>query len=147
MDPEVGPVEGFTSRTRELRDNIEIQYDTIADILNVMGEEGRLIRRRKSKKKVLWSLAEDGNRKRTKSVEKPPKTGSHFPPPYTRAREPVCFPQAQKRAKTTALKPPPKPDSKAQSEDRLAGRQPYRSAPLREDLTKWRHAQTVRLID
>ena len=76
MDPEVGPVEGFTSRTRELRDNIEIQYDTIADILNVMGEEGRLIRRRKGKKKVLWSLAEDGNQKRTKSVEKPPKTGS-----------------------------------------------------------------------
>ena len=52
--------------TRELRDNIEIQYDTIAGLLNVMGEEGRLIRLRKSEQKVLWSLGEDGNRKRIK---------------------------------------------------------------------------------
>ena len=29
----------------------------------------------------------------------------------------------------------------------MPGRQPYGSAPLREDLTEWRNAQTVRLID
>ena len=30
--------------TRELRENIEVKCDTIAGVLNVMGEEGRLIR-------------------------------------------------------------------------------------------------------
>ena len=59
-------------------DNIKVQCDTIADALNVMGEEGGLIRRRKGKQKVLWSLAEDGNRKRNKSEAKPLKTGSRF---------------------------------------------------------------------
>ena len=53
-------------------------FDTIAGLLNVMGEEGRLIRLRKSEQKVLWSLGEDGNRKRIKCQEKPPKTGSRF---------------------------------------------------------------------
>ena len=105
MDPEVGPVEGFTSRTRELRDNIEIQYDTIADILNVMGEEGRLIRRRKSKKKVLWSLAEDGNRKRTKSVEKPPKTGSHSPPLIRALGNRFVFHRHKKERRLPSLSP------------------------------------------
>ena len=36
-----------------------------------MLEEGRLIRRRKGKHKVLWSLAEDRNQERMQSGEKP----------------------------------------------------------------------------
>ena len=64
--------------TRELRENTEIQYDTIAGVLNVMGEEGRLIRIRKGEQKVLWGRTTGGNRKRNKSEEKPLKTGSRF---------------------------------------------------------------------
>ena len=92
--------------TRELRDNIEIQYDTIAGLLNVMGEEGRLIRLRKSEQKVLWSLGEDGNRKRIKCQEKPPKTGSrfqtgsHFSPICARDGNRFSFPQAPRKSGT-----------------------------------------------
>ena len=64
--------------TRELRENIDVKCDTVAGVLNLMLEEGVLIRRRKGKQKVLWSLAEDGNRKRNKSAEKPPDTASRF---------------------------------------------------------------------
>ena len=73
---EQNPGEGIS--TRELRENIEIRCDTIAGVLNHMLEEGRLIRRRKGKQKVLWSLVEDGNRQRMQSGEKPLKTGSRF---------------------------------------------------------------------
>ena len=59
--------------TRELRENTEIQYDNIARVLSLMVEEGGLSRRRKGEHKVLGSLAEDGNRKRIKNAEKPPK--------------------------------------------------------------------------
>ncbi len=70
---EENPGEGIS--TRELRDNIEARNDTIAGVLNGMLEEGRLIRRRKGKQKVLWSLAEDGDQERMQSEEKPLKTG------------------------------------------------------------------------
>ena len=73
---EENPREGIS--TRELRENIEARCDTIAGVLNHMLEEGRLIRRRKGKQKVLWSLAEDGNQERMQSKEKPLKTGSRF---------------------------------------------------------------------
>ena len=73
---EQNPGEGIS--TRELRENIEIRCDTIAGVLNGMLEEGWLLRRRKGKQKVLWSLAEGGNRQRTQSGEKPLKTGSRF---------------------------------------------------------------------
>ena len=64
--------------TRELRENIEVTYDAIAGVLNQMLEEGGLMRCRKGRQEVLLSLAEDGNRKRIKSEEQPPKTGSRF---------------------------------------------------------------------
>ncbi len=70
------PGEGIS--TRELRENIEARNDTIAGVLNGMLEEGRLIRRRKGKQKVLWSLAEDGDQERMQSEEKPLKTGSRL---------------------------------------------------------------------
>ena len=73
---EKNPGEGIS--TRELRENIEIRCDTIAGVLNHMLEEGRLVRRRKGKQKVLWSLAEDGNQQRMQSGEKPLKTGSRL---------------------------------------------------------------------
>ena len=73
---EENPGEGIS--TRELRENIEVRCDTIAGVLNGMLEEGRLIRRRKGKQRVLWSLAEDGNPQRMQSGEKPLKTGSRF---------------------------------------------------------------------
>ncbi|MCY3757198.1 MAG: AAA family ATPase, partial [Acidobacteria bacterium] len=73
---EQNPGEGIS--TRELRENIEIRCDSIAGVLNGMLEEGRLLRRRKGKQKVLWSLAEDGNQQRTQSGEKSLKTGSRF---------------------------------------------------------------------
>ena len=57
--------------TRELRDNMEVRCETIAGVLNHMLEDGRLIRCRKRKQKVLWSLAEDGNQERMQSGEKP----------------------------------------------------------------------------
>ena len=53
----------------------------------------------------------------------------------------------QGSAETGKPKAPSGLSSKTQSQDRLPGRQPYGSAPLREDLTEWRNAQTVRLID
>ena len=71
---EENPGEGIS--TRELRENIEARNDTIAGVLNHMLDEGRLVRRRKGKQKVLWSLAEERNRERTQSGEKPLKTGS-----------------------------------------------------------------------
>ena len=42
---------------RELRQNIEVRCDTIARALIEMKEEGRLVRRRKGKQRVLWGLA------------------------------------------------------------------------------------------
>ena len=64
--------------TRELRENIEARNDTIAGVLNLMLEDGRLVRRRKGKQKVLWSLAEEGNQEPMQSGEKPLRTGSRF---------------------------------------------------------------------
>ncbi len=80
MDPEAGPVEGVTSKNHDpgTTRNIEARNDTIAGVLNEMLEEGRLIRRRKGKQKVLWSLAEDGDQERMQSGEKPLKTGSRL---------------------------------------------------------------------
>ena len=73
---EENPGEGIS--TRELRENIEARNDTIAGVLNQMLEEGRLIRRRKGKQKVLWSLAGNGKRERNKDEGKPPETGSRL---------------------------------------------------------------------
>ena len=64
--------------TRELKENIETRHDTIAGVLNHMLEDGGLVRRRKGKRKVLWSLAEGGNQERTNDEGKPLKTGSRF---------------------------------------------------------------------
>ena len=61
-----------------MRENIEVKCDAIAGVLNQMLEDGRLVRRRKGKQKVLWSLAEDGNLKQMKSAEKPPETASQI---------------------------------------------------------------------
>ena len=74
------------------------------------------------------------------------QTGSHFPPLYARAGT-GFFPQARKRAENTKRKPPPNPNSKAQSEDRWPARQRFGTARLWEDLTIWQQAETVRLID
>ena len=49
--------------TRELKETLEVRYDEFAGTLKVMGEEGGLIRRRKGRQKMLWSLSEDGNPK------------------------------------------------------------------------------------
>ena len=73
---EENPGEGIS--TRELRENIEVKCDTIAGVLNQMLEDGRLVRRRKGKQTVLWSLADNGKRERIKDEGKPPKTGSRF---------------------------------------------------------------------
>ena len=73
---EENPGEGIS--TRELRENIEVKCDTIAGVLNQMLEDGRLVRRRKGRQKVLWSLAGNGKRERIKDEDKPPKTGSRF---------------------------------------------------------------------
>ena len=73
---EENPGDGIS--TRELRENIEARCDTIAGVLNHMLEDGRLVRRRKGKQKVLWSLAGNGQQERTNDEEKPPKTGSRF---------------------------------------------------------------------
>ena len=81
MDPEAGPTEAFSSNKSPpgwLGDNIKVKCATIAGVLNLMGEKGRLIRRRKGKQKVLRSRAEDGNRKRIKSEETTPKIDSRF---------------------------------------------------------------------
>ena len=64
--------------TRELRENIEARNDTIAGVLNRMLDEGLLIRRRWGKRKVLWSLADNGKQERIRDEEKPPKNGSRF---------------------------------------------------------------------
>ena len=74
MDPEA--LQELT--TRELRENIEARYDTIVGVLNLMLEEGDLVRRRKGKQNVLSNPAEDGNSKRIQSEENPPETGSRF---------------------------------------------------------------------
>ena len=73
---EENPGEGIS--TRELRENIEVKCDTIAGVLNQMLEDGRLLRRRKGRQKVLWSLAGNGKRERIKDEDEPPKTGSRF---------------------------------------------------------------------
>ena len=62
--------------TWELKETLEVRYDKFAGTLKVMGEEGGLIRCRKGRQKMLWSLGEDGNLKQMKSAEKPPETGS-----------------------------------------------------------------------
>ena len=168
--------------TRELRKNIEDRIDTIAYVLNLMLEDGRLVRRRKGKQKVLWSLAEDGNQERMQCGEKLLKTGSRFstgsqkskPPgissvdrkektcPVENQTVPDSLPPVRARgnqfgnqlafrrqgsAETGKPKAPTGLGSKAQSQERLPGRQPHGSVPLREDLTEWRNAETVRLID
>ena len=61
-----------------MRENIEVKCDAIAGVLNQMLEDGRLVRRRKGKQKVLWSLAGNGKRERIIDEDKPPKTGSRF---------------------------------------------------------------------
>ena len=73
---EENPGEGIS--TRELRENIEARYDTIAGVLNHMLEDGDLVRRRKGKRKVLWHLAGNGKQERTIDDDKPPKNGSRF---------------------------------------------------------------------
>ena len=77
-------------------------------------------------------------------------TGSRFPPIYARAGTSFgnrfAF-RHQGGAETGKQKAPAGANCNAQSGERLPGRQPYRRAPLREDPTKWRHAQTVRLIE
>ncbi len=70
------PGEEFS--TRELRENIEVKNDTIAGVLHKMMEEKQLIRRRKGKQKVLWSLDGNGKRQRTKDEGNPSKTGPRF---------------------------------------------------------------------
>ena len=47
--------------TGELKETVEVRYDKFGGTLNMMGEEGGLIRRRKGRQKMLWSLGEDGN--------------------------------------------------------------------------------------
>ena len=64
--------------TRELRENIDARCETIAGTLNQMLEEGRLVRCRKGKQMVLWSLGEIGNQERIQGGEEPLKTGSRF---------------------------------------------------------------------
>lgn len=39
--------------TRELKETVEVRYDTMAGVLNLMLEDGGLVRRRKGKWKVL----------------------------------------------------------------------------------------------
>ena len=73
---EENPGEGIS--TRELRENIEVKCDSIAGVLNEMLEDGHLVRRRKGKQKVLWSLADNGKRERIKDEGKPSETGSRF---------------------------------------------------------------------
>ena len=73
---EENPGEGIS--TRELRENIEARYDTIAGVLNHMLEDGGLVRRRKGKRKALWHLAGNGKQERTIDEDKPPKNGSRF---------------------------------------------------------------------
>ena len=73
---EENPGEGIS--TRELRENIEARCDTIAGVLNLMLEEGRLVRRRKGKQKVLWHLAGNAQQERTNDEDKRLKTGSRF---------------------------------------------------------------------
>lgn len=57
------------------------------------------------------------------------------------------FSTGTQKGKNRKEKAPARANSKAQSEDRFPGRRPYRSMPLREDLTRYRNAQNVRLID
>ena len=70
------PGEEFS--TRELKETVEVRYDTIAGVLNHMLEEGSLVRRRKGRQKVLWSLAGNGKREQTRDEDKPPLTASRF---------------------------------------------------------------------
>ena len=77
-------------------------------------------------------------------------TGSRFPPIYARAGTSFgnrFTSRHQGSAETGKQKAPAGANCNAQSGERLPGRHPYRRAPLREDPTKWRHAQTVRLIE
>ena len=94
MDPEAGPTEAFSSKKtfRELADNTKVQCDTIAGVLNVMGEEGRLIRFRRGKQKVLRSRARggDGSGSDGTAVERHGGPGRstmdrQFPPPGVKA--------------------------------------------------------------
>ena len=72
------------------------------------------------------------------------------PPPYARAGtgfgNRFAF-RRQGSAETGKPKASAGLNSKAQSQERLSGRQPYGSVPLQDDLTEWRNAETVRLID
>ena len=77
-------------------------------------------------------------------------TGSRFSPPYARAGtgfgNRFAF-RRQGSAETGKPKASAGLNSKAQSQERLPGRQPYGSVPLWEDLTEWRNTEAVRLID
>ena len=64
--------------TRDLGDNIKVKCGTIAGTLNMMRKEGQLVRRRRGRQKVPWSLAGNGKRERIKDEEKLSKTGSRF---------------------------------------------------------------------
>ena len=73
---EENPGEEFS--TRELKETVEVRYDTITGVLNGMREEGRLIRRRKGKQTVLWSLAGGEVPGRRESEKESPETASRF---------------------------------------------------------------------
>ena len=109
--------------TREPKENIETRYDTIAGVLNDMLEKGRLIRRRKGKRKVLWSLAEAGNQERMQSGEKALKTSSRL---LTSSQESKptgsgLFATGTEKSTKHHAKAPAGANRKAQSKDRLAG--------------------------
>ena len=83
---------------------------------------------------------------------------SAVPPPLPRRRSRSPAGGASRACPHPSAKPPPpsgaslsssppKPDSRARSRHRLPGRQGYGSAPLWEDVTRWRNVQTVRHID
>ena len=71
---EENPGEEFS--TRELKETAEVRYDTVAGVLNGMREEGRVVRRRKGKQRVLWSLAGGEIPGRKESGREPPQTAS-----------------------------------------------------------------------
>ena len=73
---EENPGEEFS--TRELKETAEVRYDTVAGVLNGMREEGRLLRRRKGKQTVLWSLAGGATPGRRRSEKGTPETASRL---------------------------------------------------------------------
>ena len=88
-----------------MRENIEARNDTIAGILNLMLEDGHLVRRRKGKQKILWSLADNGKRERIKDEEKPLKTGSRLSTGSQVSKTPGIGPVDRKRQDLPCGKP------------------------------------------